>query len=406
MNYFQKRKSENQLKKILKDNCEIVKVDSFNFDKSQFQKLDMSWVSEAFGIAPSVVLGISNAVSTNRISSVLENGVFKVKFKDGINGITRLCKNSEGNWVTAYKDANGKFNQAGLVNVSDEVANPLKAMNAATIVVMVMQVVSIVVGEYYKFEINNNLFKMNFELKNITNFMYNLQLSEIISSFDYLQKISSNYKSGALNEEQIIAALVNVHRIKQISMQNLQLFKVQVNDIVNKFDYDDTDSDIYIEKVENFNLYLSMFKASLKLYAYSNIVEIMLSENYNSSYLKSCIEDINSIVNEYKDNWDDVNRKAYRYFKSSSKSLNPKLIEKIKLFFSGDLKDKYNEISDYTNQVCDFYSNNFNIATVEKEMNVFVDCIEKFDEINNKQLELYYCDGDLYIKKDLLSMEE
>ncbi len=404
MNWLQKRKSESQLKKAVQDNVEVFKIIPSEFDLKEYQLVDKSLVSDALGLAPSVILGISNIASTNKISNVLENGVFRVKFKDGFTGVSKLCKNAEGNYITTYLDENKKFNQAGLVDTTDKISNPLKNMNAAATVAIVMQAVSVVVGEYYKCEINNNLVQMKYELKSIASFMNNLQLAEIISSFDYLQKILRDQSAQLLNKEQVAAALVNVHSIKQLSIKNLQLFKAQLNDLVTLFDVKDKNSDLFYSKVNDFNLYLSLYKASMRLYAYATMVEVMLSGNYTEKYLTNCVSDIDSIVNEYSDEWDEINKKAYMFFNTSA-ALEPSLLQKIKLFFTGKRQEFDADVANTREDICEHYHDNFCSKALTNDIKPFTTCIKNLNVMYNKELDLYYYEGNLYIKNDSLQME-
>lgn len=408
MNWLQKRKDEKLLKQGLSESVNVLKLQPDSFNVQKYQKLEfsnLSIASDIASIAPTVMLSIANTVAANSISKVLQGGVYQLVLKEGCNNVLKWCKNSEGYLITSYLDTDKKFNQAGLKDVGQEIANPLKVAQAAQVVAVAMQVVSVVVGEYYRCEINTKLVRMYYELHNITSFMNNLQLSEILSAFDYLTKVSRDFSGMLLNHNQIVAALTNVHRIKQLAVQNLNLFKMQLNDLVDQFDVTDKDTEAFVSKVNNFNWYLSLYKASIKLYAFSTTVEIMLSGNYSKTYLDNCIADVSSFVKTYSQEWDKINSNAYLFF-NSTYALKPNIIEKIIKFITGKLGEYQEEVCRTQEDICNHYKDNFDSKVIESETKPFIKYIKDLNTIYNEELTLYYCNGDLYIEKDFLETEE
>ncbi|MDE6598940.1 MAG: hypothetical protein K2K34_02545 [Oscillospiraceae bacterium] len=408
MNWLQKRKDEKLLKQGLSESVNVLKLQPDSFNVQKYQKLEfsnLSIASDIASIAPTVMLSIANTVAANSISKVLQGGVYQLVLKDGCNNVLKWCKNSEGYLITSYLDTDKKFNQAGLKDVGQEIVNPLKVAQAAQVVAIAMQVVSVVVGEYYRCEINTKLVRMYYELHNITSYMNNLQLSEILSAFDYLTKVSRDFSGMLLNHDQIVAALTNVHRIKQLAVQNLNLFKMQLNDLVDQFDATDKDTEAFVSKVNNFNLYLSLYKASIKLYAFSTAVEIMLSGNYSKTYLDNCAADVNSFVKTYSEEWDKINTNAYLFF-NSTYALKPNIIERIIKFFTGKLGEYQEEVKQTQEDICNHYKDNFDSKVIESEAKPFIKYIKDLNTIYNEELTVYYCNGDLYIEKDFLETEE
>lgn len=405
MGWLQQRKNENLIKNSLKDSVAVTKLQQNTFNVNNYQKIDFKdFGSNAMSAVPNIMAAVTNISLNNGVNAALDSGAYRIVFKDGAaETVNNLCRNSEGNLITSYRDVNGHFNQAGLVPIDKtEVASLLKAQQATLIFATAMHVAAMVVGEYYKSEINTKLLSMQNSLHRIENFLYDVQLTEILSAFDYLAKVQRDFSGMLLNNEQTIATLYNVNQIKLKSLQNIRLFKKQLKDLLDQFDVSQKDAEQFALKVNNFNLFLALYKASIRLYSFATVIEVNLSGNYSEMYLKNCTNDINDIVKEYSNEWDDINKQAYSFFKNT-KALKPNVWEKIAMFFTGKSKD---DISNYQEEICNNYEKQFNTHEIEAEAKPFVSYIDNLNSIHNKELDLYYYNGDVYIDKKYLEAEE
>lgn len=177
----------------------------------------------------------------------------------------------EGAFRGFYHGAKGTKGHANLFKV-----DPTKISKTSTIangVANVINVGSLVVGQYYMTEINSKLETMNENVSKISDFQDREFKSRILSLLSRVGEISQFSTEILEIEEQRNIKLTTLENLKGIATELLGQVNITISDISNKSPNPDYKE--YLEKVDDFNI----------LVQYQNILIMVLEEISKLTYL-------------------------------------------------------------------------------------------------------------------------
>lgn len=416
------------------------------FDKERYIKIDNDELADMFNISlskiPSLAVSAANIASINQVNKIVEEGVFKVIFKNGVNdkSIADLFKNSEGLFTTVYHDSNG-FNQAGLSSVGENISNKLNAAKTVNVVNGIMTVASMVVGCYYMHNIDNKLKKIDQKLDKLLNIADDKQIAKLKSIHSFLLKTIKKINMDFLNKEQLKSYHNEVVQCCRDSDEVANYYERRLEDTINNFIVSNKSSaeKMFIESLNEFQKNMNYYQYAVSIYVMSSTIETIISGNLNEKFINSQIEDIKEYTNECKGKWCDWTEKVVSWIEKT-KALNPKWWEKIassypyllgalplgfadvllpfplspstfiKLIFADKahsfIEEKVNGKSNDKRLEALKYIKKVDYDVFEDNSKTLEDYAERIKRIQNQEVGLCYYNGNVYIDKKYLETEE
>lgn len=204
-------------------------------------------------------------------------------------------KETEGAVRGFYSNGKGIAGQANLVKVDPSQLN--KASQVANGVANVMNVASLVVGQYYMSEVNDKLESMNKNISEISDFQQREFKSKIISLIARVGKISK-FSSDILENEELRNR--KLHSLDNIEGEVTQLLQ-QVNITIDELSQSNEQIDFksYSERIDEFNKLLGFQKVLVSLL--EEIGKLMYSLNRGAVKAEMCYSMFNGYVNQSND---------------------------------------------------------------------------------------------------------
>ncbi|KST82867.1 hypothetical protein LK337_1921 [Lactococcus lactis subsp. lactis] len=194
-----------------------------------------------------------------------------------------------------YSNGKGIAGQANLVKVDPSQLN--KASQVANGVANLMNVASLVVGQYYMSEVNDKLESMNKNISEISDFQQREFKSKIISLIARVGKISK-FSSDILENEELRNR--KLHSLDNIEGEVTQLLQ-QVNITIDELSQSNEQIDFksYSERIDEFNKLLGFQKVLVSLL--EEIGKLMYSLNRGAVKAEMCYSMFNGYVNQSND---------------------------------------------------------------------------------------------------------
>lgn len=260
--------------------------------------LTISKLSEISPIAVSTADNIKNIIKQNS------------KTTDKLYRITNLGKNDS---LKAMKDGKSFWGAIKKRDGSSKLAQ-LKEVNSTSVMtldptVMMMSValsgIEAQLGEIK--ELN----------KKILSFLEDEKESEIESDLEILNRSINDFKFNLEDEKYLVNNHKQVMDIKRTANKNMLFYKKQIKDDLSKdkiFTTNITMNSIIGDIEKKFKYY----RLSLYIYSFSSLMEILLLGNYQSEYLLSKKDELDTLDDEYT----DIFNNALNYIKkNANKSL-------------------------------------------------------------------------------------
>ena len=222
-------------------------------------------------------------------------GTFRVQLPKGISGA--LVQHGEG-YLSAMQDPyTGKFSgQATYVRNSQQAA--MLGMFTA---------LSVVTSQYFLAHINNNLEEAQKKLDQVLDFLYSDKAYEIYAELQAVRTIYSNYPAIMNADGQRIASIATIQHAKIIAEKNIQFYyhdmdKRVMSELEDKgMPLPDLRNMLNDDKIKNLASSLmadlNSYNQAINLYSICSVLEIVLSQNFENSYLDFIEEDL---ANHYK----------------------------------------------------------------------------------------------------------
>lgn len=232
-------------------------------EKSLFEITDCTVIARISQTFPAVAETVTRTVANNALKKM---EIYKVILPSGETLVK--SKNMEGAVRGFSRGAKGIKSQANLFKVDVS-----KATALANGVANVMNVGSLIVGQYYMSEISSKLETMTKSIEKISDFQEREFKSRILSSITLVGEISQFSSEIIENEEQRKRKLIVLENLKANATELLGQVNITITDITKKNpnpDYKD-----YQTKVDDLNI----------LIEYQNVLVAVLKEISKLTYL-------------------------------------------------------------------------------------------------------------------------
>ena len=260
-------------------------------------------------------------------------------------------------------------------------------------------------------EIEKEIIEIKSICNNILSFLENDKESEIEADVKTLIRVITEYKYNWQDEQYINNNHKIVMDIKRTGMKNINFYQKQIYENMKKKNIFMTNKTINYNQNElekNFSYY----RLSLYVYSFATFLEIMLLENFQKEYLLSKKEELETLSNEYINNYQE----ALKYVKKeANKSIQGNLLsgigsagkaigdlsEKIQVIKNKKIDTWFNKNSDNIKNISQNMKNNFSLKF--EEMNnpntkIFIDKIKFINDIYNNVKNIYFDNKKLYLE--------
>lgn len=259
-------------------------LSDFNINNNKYKKINDSLATRL----NSLIQLFPNLVNLGNYSG----DVYRVVFDKGL-GVLQTSAKYPGYFT-------GNIVQAGTNNkiVSGAVFQQLSM--APQIISGVFSIMSIVTGQYYMSQINNNLQKMEKEISDIKQYLKDDKKSKLLSREEFLRTTQDSLNYILENDMQKLSTITSIQKIKIDSLADINFYKMQINNLEDLSAEKDKIEEILMNIYEKCEL-ISEYWYSLYLYCFAIYLEALVSQNYNEDYLKILKEDIAEKCKTYKD---------------------------------------------------------------------------------------------------------
>jgi len=254
---------------ISTDFMKIEKVDDKeNYsDNDRFIKLDSSaasQISSMMHVLPSAFAG--NALS----------GAYRVVFPKGMSGV--LVPHNGGSLAIMRDPVTKDFLAHGT----------LYGLNDIGLMYNVFSALSVATGQYFMREIDQSLQDIQKRLDQVLDFLYTDKSCELYAEAQMVYGIYNNCVSIMRCPEQRTAALQSLQHAKVLAERNIQFY------------YRDMDKlGVKRDSLNNLENDLNNYTQAVSLYGVCATMEIVLSENYDETYMKYIEEDLKRHVEKH-----------------------------------------------------------------------------------------------------------
>jgi len=235
-------------------------------EKSLFEITDCTVIARISETIPAAAETAAKTITNKALKNV---ELYKAVIPSGAT--LAESKQMEGAVRGIFHGANGVKGHANLVKVDPTKIS--KASSVANGVANVMNVGSLVVGQYYMSEINSKLETMTKSIDQISDFQDREFKSRILSLLSRVGEISEFSSEIMENDEQRKIKLTTLENLKGIATELLGQVNLTITDISQKSPNPDYKE--YLEKVDEFNI----------LVEYQNVLLTVLEEISKLTYL-------------------------------------------------------------------------------------------------------------------------
>ena len=166
----------------------------------------------------------------------------------------------------------------------------------------VFSLMSIITGQFFLKQINEELKTINKKLDDILRFMYGDKKAELLSEVSFVKYACDNYVYIMEHDVQRTATIISIQEAKKVATKDIEFY---LNDLHNEVKSGDSLKAINFDKFnklfdkiqkikENLNL-------SLQLYLMSSLIEIYYAQNFEESYMEYLAKDIKIYAKNYND---------------------------------------------------------------------------------------------------------
>ena len=262
-------------------------------------------------IATSIQSLCGQALGTSASSTEV---LFRVTLPEGATHLA--MKNDYSGYITAALDERNRLKgQATLTPV--EVTNGSFSDNHAVASSTSLCMIAIAA---MLMTVTAKLDEIKQEQDNLMAFLEQKEKAVLEGNLRFLSDILNNYKLNWNNKKYIAANHIKVLDIKQASEQSIMLFKSQVHSVIKEGALFHTTKKIN-KSVNDLLARFDDYRLAVYMYAFSSYVDVLLLENFESSFLQKIAEKIKNYALEYREIYSDVYTSLERYTKRSVRSI-------------------------------------------------------------------------------------
>lgn len=231
---------------------------------------------------PSYVSALAQCVPSVAATKAMGES-FKVIYPEGVKGT--LVRSGPGYLSVMRSDTSSDFvAHAHFVPLGSEalVMGAFTAMSAVT-------------GQYYLHHINQELSEIQSKLDAVLDFLYDEKACELFAITKSVASVYANYDSILKSQEQRIASICTIQEAKIVSEKNIQFYARDMNRTINITD---------VKKIGEQALHklkdgLDNYRQAINLYGVCSLLEIFLSENFETPFLDYIRNDLKAHVDAH-----------------------------------------------------------------------------------------------------------
>ncbi|MDG6143955.1 topoisomerase IV [Lactococcus formosensis] len=353
-------------------------------ERKLYEIKDSNVIARITETVPALTNTTAKTVTNKSLQSVGE--VYRAIIPSGAT--LSKSKGMEGAVRGFYSNGKGIAGQANFVKIDPSQLN--KASQVANGVANVMNVASLVVGQYYMSEVNDRLETMNKNISEISDFQQREFKSKIFSLIARVGKISK-FSFDILENDELRNR--KLHSLDAIEGEVTQLLQ-QVNITIDEISQNNVQLDLkmYSEKMNEFNTLLSYQKVLASLL--EEMSKLMYSLNRGAVKAEMCY----AMFNGYVTQSNDALSKLEKWHEIQTKYLGID-IDNHRIKKSG-IEGVFGEVQGIINNDWKYKPLDDNMEkkiisqTVNKKLEVTPP-----DEVLNKDIEIVSKDGKLYYLK-------
>lgn len=305
------REERNVSKEFLELIPKIEQIDLVNIHQNNLIKIeDPGVISKINASFPKITSIATNSILKKGLKNsekILNDGnVYKVIIPSG--SVLDKSKSMPGAFRATIHTGPKFSGQANLKKIDTSKINNLNEVsNIASVANNVMNVASMVVGQYYMAEIDNKMAEINDNLNKIVNFQDREYKSRVISIFAKVKKIS-NFSTDLMDNDEIrFNAINSLNRYEDEVVVLLQQANITINDLTNQGkiksleDYQGivTELNVYT----NYQKYLILTLEEISRLSYilhKGMVDEEMSFSIYKTYFEQTIETRNKLIEWHK----------------------------------------------------------------------------------------------------------
>lgn len=212
-------------------------------------------------------------------SSSLANA-YRVTFPEGLpQTLTAL---NQGGLSTMIRE-NGRF--VGTAS--------LYSLSAGATILGAFTIMSAVTGQYFLTQINQELKIINSKLDEILGFLYGEKRAELLSEIMFVQSVYKNFGSIYSHEQQKLATIVGVQEARKIAIKDIEFYVSKLKETPGNAPFasprakkqQQENAEHYNAEFRSFENINKTLNIARQLYVVSHVLEALLSQNYDESYL-------------------------------------------------------------------------------------------------------------------------
>ena len=394
MGLFDKFKNKTEVKEEIleekQDNLSLVEYS--NYMLSDVRKEDLS-----NGI---ISVALDKIKDNPSLSSLADNIITISQGKNKNNKLYKVTNLEKNDSLKALKDGETYW---GAIKKSDK-SSKMAKLKEVKIDPTTMMMATALAG------IEAELVEIKEISKKILSFLENEKESKIESNVEVLNRAINDFKFNLKDEKYLINNHKQVMEIRKESNENINFYKKQIKELISKNSFINIDNSMNTKLSELENKF-KYYRLSLFTYSFSTLIEILLLGNYQSEYLLSKKDELDSLDKEYE----LIYNNAEEYIrKNANKSLEGNLLsglgsagkvasnlaEKVSIIKNKNIDTWLNEKGDTLKEkgknIKENYLERFeNIK--DSKSKPFINQIEKINTIYNKTKEIYFDNKNIYL---------
>lgn len=242
--------------------------DLFDFSKDgRYIKLDASSAAKISGLLQ---------IIPGTIAGKALSGAYHVEFPKGASGV--LAAHNGGFLPQLRNPETGQI-------VAQGTLHPLETAGA---MYSLFSTLSVITNQYYLHQISSQLNFIQGQLDRVIEFQYDDKACEIYAEVVAVMGIYHNYASIMSCTEQRIASLQTIQRAKIMAERNIQFYFRDMDKLVSKSG-----------SIDRIRDDLNNYTQCINLYGICATTEIVLSQNYDESYLSFVENDLRAHVTQH-----------------------------------------------------------------------------------------------------------
>ncbi len=277
---------QNQMEEALPDLGIEVSLDlmEYNLNKAEYVKIDAATAGRVNAVLQQLPLLINN--------TIYDGDVYRVIYDKGL-GVLQKSAKYHGMFLGNVVDSNTN-NKIKDVAKLQELSN-----KSQQIAINIFSVMSMVTGQYFMSQISQELDGLNENVKYIRKFLENDKRSKLQSEEEFLKMTQKTINFILQDEAQKQATLSSIQKIRIDALSGIYFYKMQINDLRDLSLQKDKAKKL-IKNIQKICFVISEYWYSLYLYCYALYLETIISENYDSEYIKMMIQDMMEKCDQYK----------------------------------------------------------------------------------------------------------